>query len=262
MLGQGGIVGNGGGPYPTREDVQGVHVVEVQHHIVNELFHLHTGIVSTVAVASSSGDISIIVANDAVFTVGDAVQINNGIIETTFPIITAKLGGNELQFDRPLDFGYGIGNQIEVVHTDLSTTAGTLAAPTSHVVKPEPGLIWHIKRILISLTHGSAATDDKFGDQPALTNGVVLRASVNGQIGSFTNWKTNGDLVLDMYDVRYSDKAGSSLFGTSGRGSFDRIGATVELNGDNGDFLEILIQDDLTLLGSYFVNAQGYANPA
>lgn len=261
MIAPGGIVGNAGGPYATREGAQSVHIVDVQHQVVNELFHAHTGTTSTVAVASDPGDIAIEVASDAAFIVGDVVQINDGIIETTFPIITAKPGGNVLQFDRPLDFGYGIGDQIEVVHTDLRTTAGTLGAPIAHVARPEPGVIWHIKRILISMTHPAAATDDKFGSIAALTNGVVLRARVNGQIGSFTNWKTNGDIILDMFDVRYSDKAGSSLFGTSGRGSFDRIGATVELNGDNNDHLELLVQDNLTGLSSFFVNAQGYANP-
>ena len=262
MIAPGGIVGNAGGPYATREGAPGAYVVDVQHQIVNELFHSHTGASTTVAIASDPGDVAITVASDAAFNVNDAVQINNGVIETTFPIITAKPGGNVLQFDRPLDFGYGIGDEIETVHTNLKTTAGTLAAPISHIAKPEPGVIWHVRRILISMTHPSAATDDKFGDLAALTNGVVLRVRVNGQIGSFTNWKTNEDIILDMFDVRYSDKAGPSLFGTSGRGSFDRIGATVELNGDTDDHFEILVQDDLTLLSSFFVNAQGYANPA
>ena len=234
-----------------------VRLGDVNNQIVNELFHLHTGDISTIAVAVTSGDTVIELADATDFSVGDTIQINNGNIETTFPTITVIVT-NTLTLDRPLDFSYDVGAEVEVVHTDLQTTAGTLALPISHVVMPELGKIWQIHRIIVAMTHPAAATDDKFGSINALTNGVVLRANINGQFGSFTNWKTNGDIILDMFDVTYSDKAGSSLFGTSGRGSFSRIGATVRLDGDAGDYLEILVQDDITLLSSFFVNAQGY----
>ena len=234
-----------------------IRIGDVNNQIVNELFHLHTGDISTIASTVTVGDTAIVLADATDFSVGDAIQINNGNIETTFPIITLKVT-NTLTLDRPLDFGYSIGDQVEVVHTDLRTTIGTLAAPISHVVMPEAGKVWQIHRIIIAMTHTAAATDDKFGSINALTNGVVLRANIGGQNGSFTNWKTNGDIILDMYDVTYSDKAGSSLFGTSARGSFNRIDATVRLDGDNGDFLEILVQDDITGLSSFFINAQGY----
>ncbi len=113
-------------------------------------------------------------------------------------------------------------------------------------------------KMVLSMTHGGSAADSLFGDLSALTNGVVLRVSIGGQITSFTNWKTNRDIILDMFDLNYSDKAGPSLFGTSGRGSFSRIGVLVELNGDNGDFMDVRVQDDLTGLNTFFINAQGY----
>lgn len=246
-LQHGSVVGNAGGPRQFDH-----------HNVVNELFHLHTGVGSTIAVAVTAGDISIEVADDTAFNVTDVVQINNGQIETTFPIITAKPGSNILQLDRPLDFNYEIDDIIEVVHTNLKTTVGTLAAPIIHIAKPEPGKIWNIQRIILTMTHSTAADDSKFGNVARLTNGVVLRAKINGQFGSFTNWKSNGDIIQDMYDVSYSDKAGPGLFGTSGRGSFSRVGIGVKLNGDDDDFMDILIQDDLTGLTSFLLNAQGY----
>ncbi len=243
----GGIVGNGGGPH------------QVDHHnVFNELFHLHSGINSTVAAIVTSGDTQVEVASDVGFTVGDAIQINDGQIETTFPIITAKPGGNVLTLDRPLDFPYGIGDLVEVIHTDLKATAGTLTVPIIHRIAPEAGKVWHLHRIILAMTHSAAATDDKFGSIAALTNGVVLRAYIGGQFFSFTNWKTNGDIIADMYDVTYSDKAGASLFGTSARGSFNRIGVTIRLDGDVGDYMDVLVQDNLTTLGSFIINGQGY----
>lgn len=257
MLAKGSVVGNAGGPYTTYQGAQNIHVDELHNQVVNELFHLHTGTISTVAVATSPGDIGMQLANASAFNIGDIVQINNGVIETTFPQITNKVT-NTLTFDRPLDFGYGIGDTVEVVHSDLSTTVGSLASPIVHTLQPEPGKVWFINRIILAITHSTAAADSTFGDLAALTNGVVVRASLNGQIGSFTNWKNNRDIRLDMFDVEYTDKAGPSLFGTHGRGSFNRVGVLVKLDGTVGDFMDILVQDDITGLSSFFVNGQGY----
>lgn len=262
MLAPGGIVGNAGGPYKTFKGAVNIHAAEVHTRLVNELFHLHTGIINTLAVDVNSGDTAIQLVNATGFPAGSVLQINDGQIETTFPIITDLPGGNVLTLDRPLDFGYLTGNQVEIVHTDLRTTVGSLAAPVIHKIMPAPGEIWYINRIIITMTHTVEATDDKFGGITALTNGIVLRANVNGQFGSFTNWKTNGDIIGDMYDVRYSDKAGPSLFGTSARGSFSRIGVSVRLDGNVGDFLDVLVQDDITGQSSFFINAQGYIEDA
>lgn len=247
-----------GNPVSSYMGAIDVHIAEVHQQIVNELFHFHTGIESTIAVAVTAGDVSIELADATGFLINDTIQINNGQIETTFPIITDTPGGNVLVLDRPLDFNYNIGDIVEIVHTDISDDIGTLLSPVSHVSRPEPGIVWFINRIILTMTHATEATDDRFGGIAELENGFVLRANISGQFGSFTNWKTNEDIILDMYDVRYSDKAGPSLFGTSGRGSFSRIGAWIILNGNNGDFLEGLTQDDLTGLNSFFINAQGY----
>jgi len=251
------IIGDGGGPYSTHQGALDTHIAEVHNQIVNELFHLHTGVISTIAIASNIGDTSVTLINASSFNIGDAVQLNDGDIETTFPIITAKVI-NLVTFDRPLDLAYAIGDNIEVVHTDLKTTAGTLAAPIIHTLTPHIGEIWYINRIIISMTHASASADDLFGGIASLINGVVLRANINGQYGSFSNWKSNSDILLDMFDINYSDKAGPGLFGTSARGSFSRVGVLVKLDGNVGDFMDILVQDDLTGLNSFFVNGQGY----
>lgn len=241
----------------TEQDSFPVHIAGINNAIVNELFHHHTAVNSTLASVSAIGATSIILADATGFVVGDIIQINNGVIETTFPQITI-ITTNTLTLDRPLDFSYGIGDIVEVVHADLTTDLGSLATPTSHKLQPEENVIWHIERIIISMTHSSAATDDKFGNLAPLANGIVLRAFINGRFGTFTVWKTNRDIRLDMYDVEYTDKAGSSLFGTHARGSFNRIGVTIRLDGSKGDYLEALVQDDIRTMNSLFINGQGH----
>ena len=248
-----------GNPIGSYRGAIDVHFAEVHNEVVNQLFNKHIGPSTTLTAVSAVGAIQVQVVNAAIFIVGDVVEIHNGNTETTFPIITSLPGGNIVVFDRPLDFAYAIGDDVDLLHTDLSTVAGTLAAPEIHEIKPPAGQIWYINRIILTMTHSIAADDGKFGGIAALTNGVILRATVSGQTGTFTNWKTNEDIRLDMFDVVYNDKAGGpGGNGTSGRGSFSRIGVIVPLNGDNGDFMDILIQDSLVGLDSFFINGQGY----
>jgi len=241
----------------TEVDSFPVHLAGVPNAVINELFHNHTGTISTIAANTAVGTTSIELADASAFAVNDIVQINDGEIETTFPRITAIVI-NTLTLDRPLDYAYVIGDAVEVVHADLTTEIGTLSSPISHTITPHEEEIWHIERIIISMTHTSAAADSNFGNIAALTNGVVIRAHINGQFGTFTNWKTNRDIRLDMYDMEYTDKAGPSLFGTHARGSFNRIGVTVRLDGAKGDYLEALVQDNLTGLSSFLINGQGH----
>lgn len=239
----------------------GVHHLSVktveEHTLVNELFHRHTGVESTVAVASSAGDNTLEVANGALFSANDVLYIRDGDIETTFPTIIS-IATDVLTLDRPLDYAYAVGDGVEVVDTDIATDVGSLASPVSYRIGPHVSRVWTIHRLILSINHAAAATDDLFGDQAELTNGLVMRARISDQFYTFTNWKSNRDIRLDMFDVTYTDKAGPSTFGTHARGSFSRVGVTVRLDGAVGDYLEILNQDNLTGLGSFLINAQGH----
>lgn len=241
-----------------------VHIVEGYETVVNELFHRHTGAESDIVAAVDVGDVSVVVDDVSVFAAEDPVQITDGNTDPTFPIINAiDIPTNTLTLDRPLDYGYEIGSKVEVIHTDIRTTVGTLLAPVSHKVIPDVGIggVWHLSRILISMTHTQTGDDAKFGDIAKLPNGLVLRAFVDGQFNTFTVWKTNGDIRLDVYDLTYSDKGGGGLFGTSARGSFSRFGVVVRLDPVKGDYMEVLNQDDLQGLASFFIKAQGHIEP-
>jgi hypothetical protein len=81
-------------------------------------------------------------------------------------------------------------------------------------------------------------------------------------IGTFTNWKANRDFILDMFDVIYTDKAGPGLFGTRADGDFSDLEVSIALDSTKDDFLEILVQDDLSLLASFRIKAQGHVEGA
>jgi hypothetical protein len=229
--------------------------------IVNEHFHRHIGTATTLAVAVTQGDTSITVADSTGFLVGDEIQIVNGVIEVTFPTITV-IAGPLITLDKPIDNSFDIGDTVEVVGTDLSATAGTLAAPISYKVEPTVGEEWAIARVLITMTFSTAGDDSKFGDIAALANGVTIKFydGIAGTYRTITNWKTNGDVIHDGYDATYNDKAGGGLFGFVSRWTFERIGAEPKIHGDHGDYLEVLIQDNLTALASVQIKAQGFVD--
>jgi hypothetical protein len=112
------------------------------------------------------------------------------------------------------------------------------------------------------MTHSSGGDDSKLGNiTGGVTNGVILRgySGALGQYRTLTNWKQNKDIRLDAFNLTYSDKAGVGVHGTSADGAFlSRTGAVARVDGTAGDYIEILIQDDLSTLISFEVKAQGH----
>ena len=217
-----------------------------------------TGVSTTLAVAPSVGDTSIEVVSSAGFTLENKLDIYDGEDENVLPTIKA-ISGNVITLDKPLDHAYDIGDTVDEIIINMNIS-GSLISPQSFKVKPLAGEEVDYTRILIEMTHGSSGDNGLFGDLSELSNGVVLRTYLGATdtFKSLSIWKTNSDIAVDMYDITYSTRSGGGgSYGTNARGTFQKTGAVVRLNGDDGDYLEILIQDDLTGLDSFRIKAQG-----
>jgi len=249
-----------GNPIGSLNGAIDVHDADVHDQVVNEYFHRHTGVSDTIAIASSKQDTTINVTNGGIFSIGDELQLSNGLEGTTFPKITA-IATNALTLDRPLDHAYVIGATVEVVTTNMAVL-GTLASPISFKAEPNSDELWHVIRFLFTMTHSTAGDLGLFGNQAALTNGVVLRIykAEFDQYGTFTLFKSNSDIKDNMYDVDFDTRSsGGGTYGTTGRGSIKvGTGAVPKVDGAVGDFVEMLIQDDLTGLISYRQKIQGH----
>ena len=243
-----------------------VHQSDVHRFSVNTHFIADLANTTTVTPASSSGETEIDVADTTGFIVGSSITITDGSTqEPDGAVVTVVAAGTPgtLTLDRPLDFPYQIGSIVSLVEEDFASVAGTLATPVSYKVSPPAGEIWHILRILVSSKFGTAADDSRLGNiSGGVTNGLVLRQSLTIGHRTITNWKTNADLKLDMFDLPYTDRAGGggggSQFGMNGRWTFKNTDFVPELVGDDGDYLEILVQDDITSLVSFEIHAQGH----
>lgn len=229
-----------------------VHQVGISEHAKRDL-----GGTTTFDVAASSGDTLINVAATTGFIVGDIVIVfDTSVVERSHFHIVAVDAGVSLTLSRPLDNDFEIGDNVQEVQIGMNVL-GSLASPLSFKVQPNASERWQITRILITLLDQTAMDDARFGGLSELTNGVAIRVSNNSVVRTITHWKSNADLKDDMFDVIYSDKAPAGYFGLGARWTFTKAEFIADLDGANGDYLEVLIQDDLTGLDDFEVKAQG-----
>ena len=157
--------------------------------------------------------------------------------------------------DHPVDNNYTTAATMEETEINMAVDGST--TPVSFKVAPPNSDKWQITRMIISMLDSTSMDDGKFGGIASLDNGVLVRTVKSGVVQTSTIWKNNGAIAGDMYDLNYADKAPAGQYGLRGRWTFTRLGVIIELVGVDADYVEILIQDDLTDLDSFMIEAQG-----
>jgi hypothetical protein len=231
----------------------------VHRKIVNESFHQDTGDTTTLNTGASEGDTTLDFTSTLGFSVDSEIKLTENSTQEVGLMTITNIAGSIVTLDRPIGSDYTTSATIAEVSSDMAVN-GSLGSPQIFEVTPPSGTIWQLTRILFSIFSPVAPDDGKFGGITALTNGVSLRATTEaGRTVVFGNWKTNGDMKLDMYDVTYSDKAPAGDHGVNGRWTFTKSEVVAELDGDASPIqkMEILIQDNLTTLDGFKMRAQG-----
>lgn len=148
--------------------------------------------------------------------------------------------------------GDGTGN--DVMNVNGETT------PVSFKIIPPAGKIYGIARLIFSLRDSGSMDSGGWGNrtQP-LNNGNKLIWHKNGIDIDLTRnpIASHFDLAGVCHDLIHANWGAGDEFITA-RFTFTKAGQYIILNGDEGDYLEVLIQDDLTYLVSQKVSAQGY----
>lgn len=240
-----------------------VHSADVHSRVVNTPLHSSLGTSTVLNGSVLAGVTQIEVENATDFSVGRHLLLFEGNnLQQNDPLIL-NVAGTTITFDTPLDFDMTPAGTVRVVDMNMAVAVGSLASPVIFEEGPHGDETWHIERINFSITHKTAASDVKFGGLAALTNGVVLRGIQKGVIRTLANWKSNSDMIADMFDVEYTDRAGPTAFGTRGRWSVRaRAGAVIRLSAADGDLIQLLIQDDMTAstgeLEKFTIKFQGH----
>lgn len=172
--------------------------------------------------------------------------------------IILSVSVNVLTMDTPLDFAYTTSAIVRIGNHNLAVNGSvtTVIAKTT----PPSGVKWDITRVMVHIEDDSAMDSGRFGGIAGLTNGVVLRMK-DGTHQNIYNVKTNGELSQRSYDLTYDDKAPAGIFGLTCRTTFagpSKHGVVIRLDGNTGDELQLLIQDDLTELTDFHIIAQGH----
>jgi len=251
-----------GNPISSLSGAIDIHDADVHARPLNLNVLRCTGTVTNPATNLAVGTYSFGVGSGdgAGFPVGATITFTEaGIVETVVYTVTIQ-STDTLTLDMPIGAAYTTAAVIENCVIDMSSVAGSLASPQIYKIAPPVGQIWHMYRFLISIVHDAAADDSKFGSESALANGVILRRAIGGGgFANFTNWKSNSDMAGDMFNVEYTDKSGNGKYGTRGRASIKvGSGAIIKLDGDAGDEVQLVVQDDITALVSYRIKFQGH----
>lgn len=248
-----------GNPIDSFKGGVDVHIADAHDRTINEFFFKITDVTTTLASDVAAQDRVITAVSSTGFADGDPIDLAGSTVEeSTHPIII-DVTGNDITLDRPLDSGFTAGDTVTKLVSNMAVDGSV--TPVSFKLSPHIDENWHILRFLINMNHGSAADDSKFGSLTALLRGVLLRKfdGATGKYYTYTNWKTNGDMVTDMYDVLYGDKAGPGLFSTRGRFSVKiATEAVPKIDYAAGDYLEVLVQDKLDTLTSFSIKSQGH----
>lgn len=148
---------------------------------------------------------------------------------------------------------------------DNITTQNGSVTPVIFKIKPAPGETFQINRVIISMTIAANNPNSGYGGSTSeLTNGLQMKV-ITGAAGGSTVWDiTNGVPIKANHDWKnlMHDEI-PSTYGTaqsdlSWRYTFSKDGRAVELSGDQGDELQLIINDDMTAvtnLGEHRIRA-------
>lgn len=189
-------------------------------------------------------------------------------------IVSVTDNGNNnytVSLDSPLDYPFTINGGCSINEHNLATSDGTILqevfslSPSGLVSRNDSSLgqQWDIVRLMIYIADDSAMDDGLFGNQPALTRGLVIRKK-DGEYKNLFNVKTNGEFAQRAYDLRYASQAkppSGTLYTATTRRTFggqEKNGVVIRLDSNNNDELQAICQDNLTGHSDIHIIAQGH----
>ena len=243
------------------KDAEG-HLVVSVHDQITRAFDFYFGRLdnaTTLAAQADPEDLTLTLTATTGFTDGKSAAVFAEIDDFYIGKQLGAPAGSVISLDTPVDITLPNGSAVAAVTTNMAVD-GSVTTQIFQIGPTGPGstAITQVTRIMGHILDSTAMDDGKFGGIAALTKGIVLRKN-DGVISNLWNAKTNADLALICYNFQYSDKAPGGQFGCNFRNTYAGQGAHgVILNLLPGEYLELLVQDDLTGLDEFTMMAQGH----
>jgi len=179
-------------------------------------------------------------------------------VPSTFYGVVISVATNTLTIDRPIDRMFTSAAIINRENFDMASTDGSGTPVVFAYINNFPQKV-NVTRIMLNMITSNNTPYNGFGDiaAPGLTRGIEVRKK--NKDGTFTNYynaKTNNRLDLLMFDFKFFDPTHpQAVNGISGRFTFEKLGSPVVL--EEGEELQIVVQDNLTSLLSFEAVAEG-----
>ena len=241
---------------------------EFIRNLVSRHFHKHGSTSQFLGAASTAGANVLTLSSSGSFSTGMQIEINSseGIFNSDYRSIVAT-NGRTITVDSPVDCRYSTAASILRVACGMNianeggSAIGT-SNPATFFLDTPINETWVVDEIIVSICDDRKPDDSRFGGLNALSNGCVLRLRTSTGLRTLANWKTNGDMVRDMYDVDFRDGAGeeeedNGIYGIRGRWLFTKIKDHIVLDGSSHERIELLIQDNLSGLADFRIKGQG-----
>jgi len=199
------------------------------------------------------------VVSNAGMLVGHVLCFQEG--SSFMQALILDINGTTISMDSPFDFAFTTSGGCSFGSRDLAVDGSV--TPMIFRVGPgnlAPGQGWDIVRVMFTMVDEVEMDDGTFGGIPALPKGMILR-HVNGHNKNIFNAKTNGELALRNYDGQYADAPKKGFYGYRSRRTFggqSKNGVVIRLFSAGDDQIQVIVQDDLTDLESFYCVAQGH----
>ena len=156
----------------------------------------------------------------------------------------------------------------ELVYQRLSTVgdgSGTInmnvngaTTPVTFKIAPAEGDTLRVARVMIYVEDNGTFDSDKWGNGVVLANGFNFKhkkGDVTTDLLAF-GITSSGEMASICHDIDHRSFGTGNEF-VSFRWTFTKAGATLDLDGNSGDELQVVVNDDMTDLVKMYVMAQG-----
>ena len=195
------------------------------------------------------------------FIVGDSLFIFSGTLgqRQFYAGRILAVNANIISLSVPINYVYVAGDPVGARKNNMGVD-GSVTPLAFTIPIGTGGRALDITRVMFYMICDSEPDNSLFGDLPALTMGVVLRKyeSATEYFNVFT-FPNNGAFILAGNNLEYTDKGGAGTYGVKSMIQFNgrqNYGVVIRLN--PGQYLELLIQDDLTDLLGFYASINGH----
>lgn len=188
------------------------------------------------------------------FAVGDYMSIREGAFQSQVGV--TNVSSNDITLASPLSNAYT--TDAQVIRGNIEMNISGSYADQEFLMTMWGETPVDIQTVIVTMQHGTAGDDSKFGGITALTNGLLFSKiddTVHQHLG---NYRSNQDFTEFGADVVYTDKAGGGNHGTNV--TFDvknSYGVVIRVDPRINGLLKATVQDDLNTLLRLRVSLMG-----